>query len=305
MIKVSVIVPIYNVERYLRKTVDSILSQTYNNIEIVLVDDGSPDLSPAICDSYLLQDDRVKVIHQKNGGVSAARATGLANSGGEWVMFLDGDDWLPQSTIERLTDVIEKNNDIDIICGGIAVFNEKGVIVKKIIFEKILGYQDGIRYRKFLGRRPHGMHGVLYRKEIIATDPIIMNRWITNNEDFIYNLFVSPRVKNVFCISEFTCNHLRRDDGASMNKLDIGYWYKLLNYIRINHEKYNVDYTVYLSYKLSLLNSLIRGKKYVFNYDDEEFNDIKELRIKTSHSIRENLLIVSIKYPFLGKILLK
>ena len=90
--KVSFVVPVYNVESYLRQCVDSILSQTYRNIEVILVDDGSPDRCPAMCDAYTQLDCRVKVLHKPNGGLSDARNTGLMVATGDYVIFVDSDD---------------------------------------------------------------------------------------------------------------------------------------------------------------------------------------------------------------------
>ena len=94
MYLISVIVPVYNVERYLRKCVDSIIKQTYRNLEIFLVDDGSPDNCGAICDEYAKHDNRIKVIHKENGGLSSARNAALDIATGDYVMFVDSDDWV-------------------------------------------------------------------------------------------------------------------------------------------------------------------------------------------------------------------
>lgn len=91
---ISIIVPVYKVEPYLRRCVDSILAQAYRNLEIILVDDGSPDHCPAICDEYATGDPRVCVIHKENGGLSDARNAGMEAAGGEWSSFVDSDDWI-------------------------------------------------------------------------------------------------------------------------------------------------------------------------------------------------------------------
>ncbi len=111
---VSVIVPVYKVEPYLRRCIDSILCQTYRNLEIILVDDGSPDNCGAICDEYALKDTRIKVIHKVNTGVSAARNTGLDNAKGKYVGFVDSDDHIVPEMYERMTMAIE-SNDADIV----------------------------------------------------------------------------------------------------------------------------------------------------------------------------------------------
>ena len=99
---ISVIVPVYKVEQYLHRCVDSILAQTYTNLEIILIDDGSPDRSGAICDEYAAKDSRIRVIHQKNAGLGAARNAGLDVCSGEYIAFVDSDDTLPEDALEQL-----------------------------------------------------------------------------------------------------------------------------------------------------------------------------------------------------------
>ena len=115
---ISVIVPIYKVEQYLTRCVDSIMNQTYQNLEIILVDDGSPDRCPYICDEYASQDSRVKVIHKENGGLSDARNVGMKIVSGEYVCFIDSDDWIELSMIETLYNLLIAH-DCDISSGGI------------------------------------------------------------------------------------------------------------------------------------------------------------------------------------------
>ena len=108
--KVTIIVPLYKSEEFMRKCVDSILNQTYQNIELILVDDGSPDNSGAIADEYSREDDRVVVIHEENGGTCAARNAGLAKATGKYLMFADGDDWLAPDCIEYLLRLLNETN---------------------------------------------------------------------------------------------------------------------------------------------------------------------------------------------------
>ena len=97
--KVSIIVPVYNIENYIRVCVESILAQTYESFELILVDDGSKDNSGILCDEYAAIDSRVKVIHKENGGVSSARNAGLRQAKGDWIMHVDGDDWIEPDMI--------------------------------------------------------------------------------------------------------------------------------------------------------------------------------------------------------------
>ncbi|MBQ3556569.1 MAG: glycosyltransferase [Oscillospiraceae bacterium] len=117
--KISIVVPVYKVEPYLRKCLDSIVNQTYRNLEIILVDDGSPDNCPAICDEYAARDERIVVIHQKNGGLSAARNSALDISTGEYLGFVDSDDWIEPDMFEYLlTNMCSVDADIG-FCGHI------------------------------------------------------------------------------------------------------------------------------------------------------------------------------------------
>ncbi len=114
--KISVIIPIYNSEKYISKCLDSILSQTYTNWEAILVDDGSPDNCGMICDEYATKDKRFKVIHQKNGGVSVARQTGLNNSIGDYIIHCDPDDWIEPTMLEEMLKCSISNNADMVIC---------------------------------------------------------------------------------------------------------------------------------------------------------------------------------------------
>ncbi len=117
MKKTSIIVPVYNVEKYLLECVDSIINQTYKNIELILVDDGSKDNSGKMCDELAKKDDRIKVIHKKNEGLGMARNTGLDNATGEYILFVDSDDYLELNCVEECVEYASKNN-IDILFFG-------------------------------------------------------------------------------------------------------------------------------------------------------------------------------------------
>lgn len=128
---ISVIIPVYNVEQYLHECVDSVLNQTYQNFEIILVDDGSKDSSSQICDDYESADGRICCIHKENGGASTARNVGLDVAQGEYVFFLDSDDWLVQTALEKLITPLE-DSEIDFaFCEAYAVDEATGEVSKK------------------------------------------------------------------------------------------------------------------------------------------------------------------------------
>lgn len=105
---VSIIVPIYKVEKFLERCVNSICAQTYKNLEIILVDDGSPDKCPQMCDDFARKDNRIKVVHTRNGGLSSARNVGIENSTGEWLMFVDSDDYIDSEMVQKLYDSVQQ-----------------------------------------------------------------------------------------------------------------------------------------------------------------------------------------------------
>lgn len=115
MVLISVVIPVFNVEKYVERCIKSVIEQSYENWEIILVDDGSPDDSGAICDSYASRYPNIHVIHQINGGVTSARRCGVCHSNGEWITFVDSDDYLPKDTLRLFSDKI--GDDVDIIVG--------------------------------------------------------------------------------------------------------------------------------------------------------------------------------------------
>lgn len=115
--KVTIIVPVYNVENYLPRCIESILNQTYGNLEILIIDDGSTDNSGKICDQYARQDTRINVIHKQNGGLSDARNVGIDNASSEYVFLLDSDDWIDPKAIEVLHNIAEKEKADIVECG--------------------------------------------------------------------------------------------------------------------------------------------------------------------------------------------
>ena len=123
--KVSIIVPIYKVEPYLDKCISSIVNQTYTNLEIILVDDGSPDSCPAMCDSWAEKDSRIRVIHKTNGGLSDARNTGMAVATGELMAFVDSDDWIAPDMYEHLYQRLAEDNSDIAACGVQMVWEDK------------------------------------------------------------------------------------------------------------------------------------------------------------------------------------
>ena len=117
---VSIIVPVYNVEKYINRCIDSILAQTFTDWECILVVDGSPDKSGEICDEYSARDSRIRVIHKPNGGVSSARNVGINLATGEWITFVDSDDFIDADSLFSMVE-LTKHYDADLFCFGIRI----------------------------------------------------------------------------------------------------------------------------------------------------------------------------------------
>lgn len=128
--KISVVVPIYNVEKYLKRCIESIIDQSYENIEIILVDDGSPDCCGKMCDSYLSVDSRIKVIHQENRGLSEARNSGIEKASGKYIVFIDSDDYIAENMIEKLYENIIRYDAQISCCGHCDIYEDSGVVIE-------------------------------------------------------------------------------------------------------------------------------------------------------------------------------
>lgn len=129
---VSVVVPIYNVEKYLNRCIESIVNQTYFNLEIILVDDGSPDKCPVMCDEWAMKDSRIKVIHKENAGLGMARNTGMDSAEGKYIFFFDSDDYVDTAIVEKCVFSAEKNGSDVVIFGRCDIYEDGTVIPKSI-----------------------------------------------------------------------------------------------------------------------------------------------------------------------------
>lgn len=183
---VSVIIPVYNVEHYLCQCIDSVLAQTYSNLEIILVDDGSPDGCPQICDEYAAKDKRIVVIHKGNGGLSDARNAGLDICKGEYIYFLDSDDYIGDDTICNLYQHLEKNKQCAIAIGYFTalVEGEKKVYRDSWLFDspRLIESTD-FANRMLTQKSNHAATAKLYQKEIFQNVRFQKNK---KNEDFLF-----------------------------------------------------------------------------------------------------------------------
>lgn len=220
---ISIIVPIYKVEPYLDRCIRSIAEQTYDNLEIILVDDGSPDNCPAMCDAWAAKDRRIKVIHKENGGLSDARNAGLALATGEYVSFIDSDDHIAPEFIARLLGAVTKTGAQVAECATDYVDEEGNVLrlrnaadveeMDKIQALQRLVQENGV-YQTVWNK--------LYRREIIADIPFAVGKL---NEDEFWTYQVFDRIKKLAVVPDPLYHYLQRSGsimgaGYSLRRMD-------------------------------------------------------------------------------------
>ena len=234
---VSIIVPIYRVEQYLDRCIESIINQTYKNIEIILVDDGSPDNCGRMCDKWAKKDDRIKVIHKENGGLSDARNVGLKEATGQYIAFVDSDDWVDVQYIELLLQALLKK-DCDIVECNITKCYECNCLERGMVnsFEKDIAVYDAIKALENLikDREFHQyVWNKIYKRELVKG--IFFEKGKTNEDEFwTYQVF--GRAKKIGHISERLYNYLQRDTSI----MGITYNIKRLDALeaKCNRQKY-------------------------------------------------------------------
>lgn len=193
---ISIIVPVYKVEKYLDECLESIVSQTYSNLEIILVDDGSPDRCPQLCDEWATKDSRIKVIHKPNGGLSDARNVGIESAEGQYLMFVDSDDFLAHNACETLYTLIHKSG-AEISCGGVYRYTDGS---RKKIFNRCIKNDctvySGLEALKHVLKWECDCSawGKLYRRDTIKDLRFIKGRY---NEDMLFLFALYPRVRLV------------------------------------------------------------------------------------------------------------
>jgi len=216
---ISIIVPIYKVEPYLRKCVDSILAQTYVNIEVILVDDGSPDGCPAICDEYAAKDRRVVALHQRNAGVSVARNAGLDAAKGEYIAFVDSDDWIEPDLYEVLYQVITASG-ADIAVSSYCGDGDRSV---KSGAGEYRAFSASEGMRKILNGQWELLYvwGRLFSRKVI--DTVRFGSSLRLTEDGLFAIQALVRCNTIACIDYQGYHYVVRDDSAC-HAFDDGFW---------------------------------------------------------------------------------
>lgn len=294
MEKVSIIVPIYNVEKYLKRCVESLINQTYKNIEILLIDDGSTDNSGKICDELERTDNRIKVYHKENGGLGSARNYGYKYATGEHILFLDSDDYIELETIESMM----QYSGYDIVCCGFDRVDEetKEVYSQEMIkmpFEELEITDKTIMETAFLS--PSGW-GKLFKKELLSDIKFSEDKRAI--EDTLFYLEIIPKVKKIKYIKEILWHYMVRKNSLIMsiteekaelfekNLLEVKEKYINKNY---NNAKFDFLTTqVFIHNCISIPSRLYANKeidmykrlKHIKKYMNDNFTNWKKIKLK-------------------------
>lgn len=231
--KVSIIVPIYNMEKHLEQCIDSIILQTYKDLEVILVNDGSTDRSSEICDMYSKKDSRIKVIHKKNGGVSSARNVGISSATGEYVLFVDSDDYISSDMVNVLLSTIEENK-VDLVVCGFVVFSNGHI--NNICYNSAL-YNNKEQIASFfslLEGRTNSPCNKMYRKNLIKKHFDVN---LVVGEDLIFNLDYITECNSIFVVDK-SLYFYRRENQNSLSKLFHKNIFEIILYLHERQVKY-------------------------------------------------------------------
>lgn len=226
--KITIIVPVFDTEDYLEQCVRSLLAQTYSNLEILLIDDGSQDKCPDLCDAYASKDRRIRVIHKKNAGVSSAREVGIQSAYGEYILFVDSDDWIESDTIADCVEMALKNNAGCVMFGYVKEYPQRSIPVTPFGVE--FSYDEPTSEEK-IHRRIVGLAGdelknpqqidslssvcmKLYKTDVAKKGKIISERVVGTSEDTIFNLYALDGCKISYINKCFY--HYRKSNARSI-----------------------------------------------------------------------------------------
>lgn len=274
----SIIVPVYNNKKYLKQCIDSILSQEYKNVEIILVNDGSTDGSGKICDEYQNIDKRVQVIHQKNRGCICARQVGVQNSKGKYIGFVDSDDWIMSDMYQMLMSKVEKEK-FDIVSMGYAIFDDKaekkedgslfGSFEKGKNLDRLISnmmYDPEIRAR---GVQP-SLCTKVFRRELLETAFNDIDSRVTMGEDAAIFYPCCLRLERIYIMKEYKYYYRVHSESMcrSMNRNTFSEIYYFYHYMRQAFLQYGEEY--------GLLKQL---KKYLWTFIDVGLNQVFDLYV--------------------------
>lgn len=233
MKKISIVVPVYNVEKDLQRCVESIIKQSYPLWELWLINDGSTDSSADLCEKFAAYDNRIRVIHKENGGVSSARNVGIDNASGDYVIFVDSDDYLEENTLElMLKAAISANADV-VLCGFIYRIMSENSTIRNVPQHPFVGDNDSFLanyfwevYQKDLINPPWNK---LIRRELLQENDLKFNINFSILEDIAFSIQVLEKSSKIVILQEALYNYCFKQQGNLVNKFHQNFFEALLN----------------------------------------------------------------------------
>lgn len=268
---ISVIVPIYNAESTLRKSVDSVLNQTITDYEVILVDDGSTDASSVICDEYESNNKLVTVIHQPNGGLSDARNKGIAKAKGKWVTFVDSDDWIESSYIENFVLHLENK---DLVIQGYQYDSARQGIVRYKDFET---YSPEVVLNHLFDTK-ESLPGVtvdkLYNREIIVNNHLLFNTEIHFAEDAIFFFEYLKYVSHIGVQSTIGYHYVYTDKGLTGKRHPTEYYLRILDIFIEKLDALNISLDFRNKYIWNAMEYWLLYPNMKYAYQEFDFDDM-------------------------------
>lgn len=301
--KISVIVPVYNIENYIENAVKSICNQSYRNLEIILVDDGSKDRSPIFLDNFAKTDDRIKVIHKENGGVTSARLCGVQAATGDWIGFVDGDDYIePQMYEMLLSNAMEYGADIS-HCGYQMVFPSRVDLYYGTGRFAEQNKKTGLRDLLEGSFIEPGLWNKLFHKTLFHS--LLHNRQmdlsIKNTEDLLMNFYLFRNAEKSVFIDECPYHYMVRKGSAATGKLNENKLQDPLKVLRILEKETAYDVDLQLIVRKRIVAQLISLSTIKMGNQSEL---IKPYRAKARQELRKMLLqIIKDKYSTKQKVM--
>jgi len=295
---ISVVIPIYNVEQYLSKCIESVQKQTYRNIEIILVDDESPDKCGQICDAYAESDNRIRVIHKKNGGLSDARNVGIEKAKGEYIVFIDSDDYVSEKYIDILYKLCKKYSYGIAQCGYLPFDKENFKPTNDEILEKSIDKIEALSMEGENNVETNIAWNKMYKRDLFDNIKYPVGK-IHEDEATTYKLIY--KAENIAVTNQKLYYYRQRSESIMQEKYNL----KRLDYIealegRLEYYKYNKEKYLYyhtlILYCFALKDAYILAEKYI-----ENSNEIcKKLKIKLKQNYKK---IIFCKQTGINKII--
>lgn len=307
MVEISIIVPVYEVEEYLNRCVESILEQSYKDFELILVDDGSTDKSPMICDNWAKKDNRVIVIHKENGGASSSRNCGLKIAKGKWITFIDSDDWINRDMLCILHRYAVQY-DIPMVIGGIKICKE---YTKQCIYSfdnidiKVLSRKDLLnRFFRINGESDtHSVWGMIVKRELLDGYHFIEGRM---NEDVETCYYLSRKCDSALYVNVPLYNYFKNNKGVTNScfnkkKLDLIYIWDIVRE-QVNRYTPEYRYACDMNYKRASFTLLTQMNINGYDHSDPYMKKVKK-RLKRA-VISSFFDLLKWKMPLNRKVLL-